>query len=86
MILSDYLMAPMDGFEFKRKVDEQAADDSGVFIMVTAYDTPDVIERAAKEGVELLFKPFRVSALVDAMTRIMGQEDVNRLLNRTSPR
>ena len=81
LVLSDYVMSPMDGFEFKRQFDEEAGADGAAFIMVTAYDSADVIERAASEGVELLFKPFRAAALVGILSRMMGREGVKRLLN-----
>ncbi|GLI98228.1 response regulator [Sphingobium sp. AR-3-1] len=68
-LVTDYRMPEMDGLEVLQSL--RARGWRGPAILVTAYGSPDLVERAMKEGFSIVIeKPLREHALADAVARL----------------
>lgn len=64
LIISDWNMEPMTGFELLQKVRSDEATKKLPFIMVTAESKPDNVKAAKQAGVNnYLIKPFNAAVL-----------------------
>ena len=68
-LVADYRMPEMDGLAVLRSL--RARGWQRPAILVTAYNSPDLVERAMKEGFSVVIeKPLREHALADAIARL----------------
>ncbi|AHE53575.1 hypothetical protein NX02_09270 [Sphingomonas sanxanigenens DSM 19645 = NX02] len=68
-LVTDYRMPEMDGFAVLRSL--RARGWQRPAILVTAYGSPDLVERAMKEGFSVVLeKPLREHALAEAVARL----------------
>lgn len=73
LIISDWNMEPMTGFELLKKVRADERFATLPFIMVTAETKPDNVLAAKKEGVNnYIVKPFNASTLKSKMEAVFG--------------
>ena len=74
LIISDWNMEPMTGYELLIKVRQSANNAETPFIMVTAESKTDNIMAARKAGVSnYLVKPFNAVTLKAKMDQVFGQ-------------
>ena len=77
LIISDWNMEPMSGFELLQKI--RAADEplkTVPFIMVTAESKPENIIKAKQAGVNnYIVKPFNAETLKTKMSAVIGNFD-----------
>lgn len=75
-LVTDYRMPEMDGLEVLQSL--RARGWRGPAILVTAYGSPDLVERALKEGFSVVFeKPLYEHALADAVARLTAPPRVS---------
>jgi len=77
LILMDLKMDGIDGIEAWKHIKEriEGEDTLPKIMMVTAYGREDIVERAKKEGIEIiLMKPVSQSVLFDNIMEIFGVE------------
>ncbi|MCF8706643.1 response regulator transcription factor [Rhizorhapis sp. SPR117] len=68
-LVADYRMPGMDGIEVLRFLRARGWQQPA--ILITAYISPELVERATKDGFSIVIdKPLREHALVDAVARI----------------
>jgi two-component system chemotaxis response regulator CheY len=74
MIISDWNMEPMSGFELLQKIRSSEGEIKTVpFIMVTAESKPENIIKAKQAGVNnYIVKPFNVDTLKSKLTAVLG--------------
>lgn len=73
LIISDWNMEPMTGFELLVKVREGAATSKIPFILVTAESRPDNVIAAQKAGVnDYLVKPFSAPILKEKIDKVLA--------------
>lgn len=73
LVISDWNMAPITGFELLQKVRADAANAKTPFIMVTAESKTDNVVAARKAGVSnYLVKPFNAATLRAKITQALG--------------
>ncbi len=71
-LVTDYRMPEMDGFAVLRSL--RARGWQRPAILVTAYGSPDLVERAIKEGFSVVLeKPLREHALAEAVARLTAR-------------
>ncbi|PIR37865.1 MAG: two-component system response regulator [Alphaproteobacteria bacterium CG11_big_fil_rev_8_21_14_0_20_39_49] len=75
MIISDWNMEPMSGFELLQRI---RASDGNIrtvpFIMITAESKPENIIKAKQAGVNnYIVKPFNVDTLKNKLTAVLGE-------------
>ncbi len=71
-LVTDYRMAEMDGLEVLRAF--RACGWTGPAILITAYYSPELVERARREGCDIVLdKPLREHALVEAVAQLTGR-------------
>jgi two-component system, chemotaxis family, chemotaxis protein CheY len=73
LIISDWNMEPMTGFELLKAVRGAAETAKTPFILVTAEARPDNVAAAHKEGVnEYLVKPFSAPVLKEKINKALA--------------
>lgn len=73
LIISDWNMEPMTGFELLQKVRGEAATNKLPFILVTAESKPENVQAAQKAGVSnYLVKPFSAPALKEKIDHALA--------------
>lgn len=73
LIISDWNMEPMTGFELLQQVRADAATANTPFILVTAESKPDNVVAAKKAGVnDYLIKPFNEKVLKEKIDRVLA--------------
>ena len=73
LIISDWNMEPMTGFELLKHVRASEAGAKTPFILVTAESRPDNVVAAQKEGVnEYLVKPFSAPVLKEKIDKALA--------------
>ena len=73
LVISDWNMAPMSGFELLQKVRADAANSKTPFIMVTAESKTDNVVAARKAGVNnYIVKPFNAATLKAKIDQVLG--------------
>lgn len=74
MIISDWNMEPMSGFELLQKIRTSEGEIKTVpFIMITAESKPENIIKAKQAGVNnYIVKPFNVDTLKNKLTAVLG--------------
>lgn len=79
LILSDVMMDGMDGFEFYRQVNKDAALGLIPFIFVTARSNNDEKLEMLRQGVsDYIFKPFLMDELKAKMTSVLKNSEIHR--------
>ncbi len=80
LVLMDWRMPDMDGIETTRRIDADAQITTPpVVIMVTAYGREEIMQQAAKAGLEaFLIKPVSPSTLLDTIMSVFGKGTVVR--------
>lgn len=75
LVISDWNMEPMTGFELLKNVRESGANAEVPFIMVTAESKTDNIVAARKAGVSnYLVKPFNQQSLKSKIEQVFSQK------------
>lgn len=73
LIISDWNMEPMTGFELLQKIRAEAATMNLPFILVTAESKPENVQAAQKAGVSnYLVKPFSAPALKEKIDQALA--------------
>ena len=73
LVISDWNMEPMNGYELLKKVRAHGLLKSLPFIMVTAEAKPENVVAAKKAGVSnYIVKPFNAATLKVKMSRVIG--------------
>ena len=73
LVISDWNMEPMTGFELLQKVRADAANGKTPFIMVTAESKTDNVVAARKAGVNnYIVKPFNAATLKAKIDQVLG--------------
>lgn len=79
LILSDVMMAGMDGFEFYRQVNKDAALGLVPFIFITARSNNDEKLEMLRQGVsDYIFKPFSMDELKAKVVSVLKNSNVQR--------
>jgi two-component system chemotaxis response regulator CheY len=74
LILSDWNMEPMTGFELLKQVRAKDATKAIPFILITAESKPENIIAAKQAGVNnYIVKPFNTNTLKEKLTAVLGQ-------------
>lgn len=75
MIISDWNMEPMSGFELLQKIRASQNEIKTVpFIMITAESKPENIIKAKQAGVNnYIVKPFNVDTLKNKLVAVLGE-------------
>lgn len=74
LILSDWNMAPMTGYELLKAVRADPRTQSVPFVMITAEAKTDNVVAARKAGVNnYIIKPFTLAALKQKLTAVLGE-------------
>lgn len=74
LIISDWNMEPMSGFELLTRIRADDATKALPFIMVTAESKTDNVIAAKKAGVNnYIVKPFNVDTLKQKMSAVIGE-------------
>ncbi len=72
LVLMDWMMPGIDGFEASRRIRERCGADSPAIVMVTAYGREEVVREAADlQG--FLIKPVTPSSLLDTVMTALGR-------------
>jgi len=80
LVLLDWRMPEMDGFEAARRIRQAALPGAPGIILVTAYGDDEVAQRAVREGLDgYLGKPITSSSLLDAIMNALGKRAVHPL-------
>ena len=73
LVISDWNMEPMNGYELLKKVRADGGLSAIPFIMVTAEAKPENVVAAKKAGVSnYIVKPFNAATLKVKMSRVIG--------------
>ena len=73
LVISDWNMEPMTGFELLQKVREEQALSQTPFIIVTAESKTENVIAAKKAGVNnYIVKPFNAQTLKQKLTAVLG--------------
>lgn len=74
LVISDWNMEPMTGYELLKKVRAEESVKSTPFIMVTAESKTENVVAAKKAGVNnYIVKPFNAGTLKAKMTAVLGE-------------
>ena len=74
LVLSDWNMQPMTGFEMLRKVRAEDRTKSLPFVMVTAEAKTENVVAARQAGVNnYIIKPFTLAVLKQKLTAVLGE-------------
>jgi two-component system chemotaxis response regulator CheY len=72
LIISDWNMEPMTGFELLKQVRADASVSATPFILVTAESKPEIVLAARQAGVsDYLVKPFSAPVLKQKIERVL---------------
>ncbi len=75
LLIIDWRMEPLDGFETFRRLRGLLGDAVPPALLITAFDDPDLAQRAASARFDaVMVKPLTQSALQDTLTRIFSKE------------
>jgi two-component system chemotaxis response regulator CheY len=73
LIIADWNMAPMTGYELLQKIRAEPRTEETPFIMITAESKTEYVVMAKKAGVSnYIVKPFNASTLRDKMRAVLG--------------
>lgn len=73
LIISDWNMTPMTGYELLQKVRADPKTEKTPFIMITAESKSEYVVMAKKAGVSnYIVKPFNAATLRDKMRAVLG--------------
>ena len=73
LVISDWAMEPMSGLELLQAIRADPTLEALPFIMITAENRKDRIDKAAQAGADgYIVKPFNAQALSDRIARVMG--------------
>lgn len=73
LVISDWNMEPMTGYELLQKIRKNPATDKTPFIMVTAESKPENVMEAKKAGVSnYIVKPFNADTLKGKIEAVLG--------------
>lgn len=73
LVLSDWIMEPIDGLELLKEVRSDVALESIPFIMVTARAQPEDVVAAKRAGVNnYIVKPFTAATLRSKLSSVIG--------------
>lgn len=77
LVIMDWKMPEMDGIEASRRIKRLGdPDDSPAIIMLTAYNSPQILAEVKQLGLaSLLFKPVTPSLLLNTIMQIFGKEE-----------
>ncbi|TXT16388.1 MAG: two component system sensor histidine kinase barA-like, partial [Erysipelotrichaceae bacterium] len=80
LILMDWKMPKLDGFETSRKIKMIfPATECPTIVIITAYNSAEVQEKANDLGLEaILLKPISASLMMDTIMRIIDKDDINK--------
>lgn len=74
LILSDWNMAPMNGYEFLKAVRANPRSQAVPFVMVTAEAKTENVIAARQAGVNnYIIKPFNLAVLKQKLTTVLGE-------------
>ena len=74
LVISDWMMEPMNGLELLREVRADPRLKALPFIMVTAENRKDRIAKARQAGADgYIVKPFNAEALSERIAAVMGR-------------
>ena len=74
LVISDWQMEPMTGYELLKEVRQDGALKAMPFIMVTAESKTENVIAAKKAGVDnYIVKPFNAATLKSKITAILGE-------------
>lgn len=74
LVLSDWNMQPMSGFELLKQVRAEARTRDLPFVMVTAEAKAENVVAARKAGVSsYIIKPFTLAVLKQKLTSVLGE-------------
>lgn len=75
LVMMDWKMPGMDGIETIRQLQQQAGQQAPFFVMVTAYNRDELLEKAAELSIQaVLVKPLTPSTLLDSILTAFGQQ------------
>ncbi len=75
LVMMDWKMPGMDGIETIRQIQQQAGQQAPFFVMVTAYNKDELLEKAAELSIQaVLVKPLTPSTLLDSILTAFGQQ------------
>ena len=73
VVLLDWQMPGLDGFETARKIRDLGLTQTPHMIMVTAYGREEVLKEAERSGLDdILIKPVNPSLMFDSIMRVIG--------------
>ncbi len=76
LLIIDWRMEPLDGFETFRRLRALLGDAVPPAVLVTAFDDPDLAQRVASARFDaIMVKPLTQSALQDTLSRIFSKEE-----------
>jgi two-component system chemotaxis response regulator CheY len=74
LVISDWMMEPMDGLELLQQVRADPKLRALPFIMITAENRKDRVAKAEQAGADgFIVKPFNADALSDRIAAVMGR-------------
>lgn len=74
LVISDWNMEPMSGFELLKQIRANAATKDLPFIMITAESKPENVIAAKQAGVNnYIVKPFNADTLKQKLVSVIGQ-------------
>lgn len=74
LVISDWNMEPMSGFELLQKVREDESTKATPFIMITAESKTENVVKAKQAGVNnYIVKPFNAATLKQKMESVFGE-------------
>ena len=77
LALVDWKMPEMDGIEFNKQLRQLKLKNPPPVILVTAYDTAEMIRKAGREVAGVLSKPTSTSSILDAAMMALGRAALN---------
>lgn len=78
IVLCDWMMSPMDGLEFLRKLRAMPRGRHTPVIMITGHATSDHVAAALGEGADsYIVKPFNPSTLMEHIVKVVTATEVS---------